>query len=233
MRRTICNMLAALALTCAAMPAWAGSCDPAALAAAARERAGVADVSSPDALSGFFGQVCESGLSPEPFVARAAEGLVKRVPVIRLVPVLSAELQAAARAAELIGAVVGDAPPSEIASPAGRALLAGVPADALTRYFSTFGVQDESSCRLGLDMLTMMHAEGYPDTLTLSILSAGFENGMGGEWRFFSRVVSLARARGIADDVIAREAVTALRAGEGVRAAMTRLGFTGRGVLTP
>lgn len=175
-------------------------------------------------------KACESGFSLELLEAKAAEGRAKRVPAGRVAAFLRQRLADYERARTIL---VGQSltPSPQVLALSGEALGLGLSPDALRDYFKAFPAQPEGQAALGLDMLTLFEEQGFSRSATMKILKTGFESSMlKDQWRYFPRIVPLAKARGLSDEKVAAVVSQVLADGGSVRDAMAVLGLTTRNV---
>jgi hypothetical protein len=171
---------------------------------------------------------CVDQLPLAPFEDKLAEGLTKRVPPERIVPVLKRWLDQYRFARKLLLTTRGSLP-TEALMLLGEGLTKGVPEEDFETYMTEFGGQPDASFLTGLAMISYQGQAGFDASLTRRILAQGAEGGgIGPKWRYFVRIILAARRRGVDDQAIASAAVDALREGEPVSGVVTRLGFTGR-----
>ena len=171
---------------------------------------------------------CVDQLPMAPFEDKLAEGLTKRVPPERIVPVLERWIAQYRFARELLLTRRG-AMSAEALLLLGEGLTKGVDEKDFEIYMTEFGGQPDASFLTGLAMTSYHGQAGFDASLTRLILAQGAESGgIGPEWRYFVRIILAARRRGVDDQAIAEAAVAALREGESVSSVVTRLGFTGR-----
>lgn len=162
--------------------------------------------------------------------AKAMEGRAKRVPAVRVAAVLKAHLDSYLRARAALSDLPGERDPYKEVL-AGEAIGSGASEQAVRVYFKRFPDQQLDRFSLGMDMLGMFGELEYPVRDAMRIFEAGFRSGtLDGEWRYFSRVITLTRSRGLSDEAAAKVAVEVLNEGGTVRDAMALLGLTSRGL---
>lgn len=171
---------------------------------------------------------CVDQLPVAPFEDKLAEGLSKRVPPQRIIPVLEKWLAQYRFARKLLLTTRGTLPGEGLLL-LGEGLTKGVPERDFEAYMKDFGGQPETSFLTGLAMTSYQGQAGFDPAQTRRILTQAAANGsIGPEWRYFVRIILAARKRGVSDQAIADAAVATLRDGKSVNDVVTRLGFTGR-----
>lgn len=171
---------------------------------------------------------CVEQLPLAPFEDKLAEGLTKRVPPERIVPVLEKWLDQYRVARKLLLTRRGSLAPEALVL-LGEGLTKGVAEKDFETYMTDFGRQSDLFFLTGLAMTSYQGQAGFDSALTRKILAQAAEIGeLAPEWRYFVRIILAARQRGVNDATIATAAVVSLREGKSVTDVMTRLGFTGR-----
>jgi len=175
-----------------------------------------------------FVDACDAQLPIGPLEDKLAEGVAKRVAPPLII-----------RALDMIVADYGKAkalllPRGETVDPRlleifGSGLAKGVPETVFHDYINTYGSQPAGEFETGAEMGSLLVQAGFDWTSVRSLLDAGFDAGsLSPQWRYFVRIVLVARQRGVADPAIA-EAARAVLAARGVPTDVpARLGFTGR-----
>lgn len=171
---------------------------------------------------------CEKGLPMAPFEDKLAEGLAKHVPPPSIARALNKMLGEYGYALELLGG------PSAEMSPAmlvvmGEGLFKGVPRDVFKDYMASFGREPADPLLNGAEMTSLLSQAGFDYSLVKPMLEAGFKaNGLSPEWRYFIRIVLIARQRGLSDSSIADAAQGVLAEKGSLTDVSARLGFTSR-----
>jgi len=171
---------------------------------------------------------CENKLPLAPFEDKLAEGLAKHIPPLLIARALNKKLDEYKFAKGLLGAPAKDADP-QLLIVLGEGLSKGVPRQDFEGYVSSYGDQASEPFLVGMEMASLLSQAGFDYKLTSSILDAGFAaNSLSPQWRYFIRIVLVARQRGLSDDFIAEAAKGVLGDGGSLGDASTRLGFTSR-----
>lgn len=171
---------------------------------------------------------CENGFDTSLLETKAAEGSAKRIAPDRIVLFLRHRLHWYHTVREAVAFVDPAPSPHEIAL-GGEAVGRGVPLEKITEFFTRFSGEDDVDASIGLELLATFEEQDFSPDNAFRILSAGFAvHGLTEEWRYFARVIPLARVRGVSDEKIAKVAAETLSEGGSVRNAMQILGLTGR-----
>lgn len=181
-----------------------------------------------DRFLGVLIDVCEEGLPLAPFEDKLAEGLAKRVAPPLIVRALNNKLDDYRFAQQLL-ADPPDAPRPQLLVLLGEGLSKGVPRSVFEDVISVFNDQPASMLKNGLEMASLLSQVGFDYQLTRSILDAGFSaQSLSPQWRYFVRIVLMARKRGESDSNIASAAREVLTSGGSLRDVSSLLGFTSR-----
>lgn len=172
--------------------------------------------------------VCAEGFPLAPFESKVAEGLAKGVPPAAIVRALGRKLDAFRHAAAMLRDCGAQAGPGAVAV-LGEGVFGGVPDRTLRDYVCAYADREPGPFLWGLEMACLLNRAGFDDVLTMSVLDAGFEAGaLTRDWRYFVRVVLVARQRGVADQAVA-DAARVVLLGHGAPSDVSaRLGFTDR-----
>ncbi|BCS88196.1 hypothetical protein [Pseudodesulfovibrio sediminis] len=171
---------------------------------------------------------CDKKLPLAPLEDKLAEGLVKHVAVPLIVRVLNKKVDDYDFARSLLAAHVKPVP-APLLIVVGEGLSRGVPRQDVTAYVEEFSGQAPESFLVGAEMLSYLGQIDFRYDLVRSMLAAGFESGgIESQWRYFVRLVVIARQRGVSDESIAAAATEALRDCGVLSDVSTKLGFTSR-----
>lgn len=172
--------------------------------------------------------VCEAKLPLAPFEDKLAEGLAKKVSPPFIVRALDKKFDEYLFARELLQAS-GEVVAPQLLIVLGEGLSKGVPRDHFEKYVSSYAGQAEESFLAGMEMTSLLSQAGFDYQLTQSMLDAGFSSGgIPSQWRYFIRIVLVARQRGESDVAIAKAAKTVLADGGSLADVSSLLGFTSR-----
>jgi hypothetical protein len=171
---------------------------------------------------------CEAGLPMAPFEDKLEEGLSKRVAPPLVVRALERKLEEYTFARSLLHGGPAEADPRPLVV-FGEGLSKGTPREDFESYVADFSSQPPEPFLTGAEMTSLLGQVGFEYDLTRSMLKICFySRGLTPEWRFFVRLVLVARQRGLTDEAIARGAVEALSANGSLSDVSARLGFTSR-----
>lgn len=171
---------------------------------------------------------CEAQLPLAPFEDKLAEGLAKRVPPPLIIRALDRKLGDYRFALGLLGGPSEELNP-ELLIVIGEGLSKGVSRDVFEDYMSSYSKEPAGSLLSGAEMTSLLSQADFDYQLTRSMLDAGFESGeISPQWRYFIRIVLVARQRGISDVAIADAAKAVLADGGSLTDVSSRLGFTSR-----
>ncbi len=166
----------------------------------------------------------ERGAPAGPLLAKIEEGLAKQVPVARIEPVLLKKLDNFYFARSLIPG----ARPEEVSALA-ESLDLGLSRDDLKGFLGLAPGAPPDMAAVAAENLALLKQLGFEKSLAEKVLSVGLEvKALTNGWRYFSRAVAAARARGETDEAIASASMEVLRSGGSPRDVLDRLGFTGR-----
>ncbi|MCJ2163579.1 MULTISPECIES: hypothetical protein [unclassified Pseudodesulfovibrio] len=173
-------------------------------------------------------EACETGLPTAPFEDKLEEGLSKSVAPPLVVRALERKLEEYTFARSLLdGRLVAPDPRPLVVL--GEGLSKGTPREDVQAYVVDFSSQPPEPFLTGAEMTSLLGQVGFDYDLTRSMLQAGFDSkGLTYEWRFFVRLVLVARQRGLTDEAIAGGAVQVLSANGSLSDVSARLGFTSR-----
>jgi hypothetical protein len=185
----------------------------------------------PDAAESIFVRfslACAEGFPLKPFEDKLTEGLAKGVPPARISEALDRKLDAYRHGAAMLRDC-GVTPTPEVLVPLGEGLFGKVPYASLHDCVCTFAAREPDQFLVGLEMTVLLSRAGFDYALTRSLLDAGFQvHALTDPWRYFVRVVLVARGRGLTDRTVAEAARGVLLAGGLPSDVSSRLGFTDR-----
>jgi hypothetical protein len=205
----------------------ADACAPS-VAVAGQVESGVADPADVRALLSRIEAACAEGFPAAPFEGKLAEGLAKKVPPARIVRTLDAKLEAFRGGAAMLRDCGAPISP-EILTVVGEGMFGEAPPAMLRDYVCAYAARQAGPFLTGLEMTLLLHRAGFDYGLTRTLLDAGFESGsLAAPWRYFVRVVLVARQRGVADETVTRTAIDVVRGGGSPSDVSARLGFTDR-----
>jgi hypothetical protein len=171
--------------------------------------------------------VCLEKLPLAPFEDKLTEGLAKRVAPPFIVRALNKKMDEYKFARDLLQQV-GDVNTQAIVI-MGEGLSKGAPRQDFENYVSSYGDKPFDSFLVGMEMTSFLSQSGFDYRLTSSMLDAGFSSGsIMPQWRYFIRIVLVARQRGLSDSAIAKTARTVLADGGSPSEVPSLLGFTSR-----
>jgi len=171
---------------------------------------------------------CDEGFPLAPFEGKLAEGLAKGVAPAIIIRTLDVKLDAFRHAAAMLRDC-GLQPAPEVLAVLGEAVFGGVPAKTLHAYVCGYAGREPGPFLWGLEMAVLLSRAGFDDGLTRQMLDAGFATGgLTPDWRYFVRVVLVARQRGLTDQAVAEAACAVLRGGGAPSDVSASLGFTDR-----
>lgn len=188
------------------------------------------DLSEEDgsALLGSLLEACTGRLPLVPFEDKLDEGLAKRVAPSLIVRVLERKLEAYRFARRLLSGRSAEVAP-ELLVVMGEGVSQGTPQADLEAYVTEFSTRPQASFLTGAHMVCLLGQSAFDYQLTRSMLREAFENGgPADEWRYFIRIVLVARKRGLDDADIAEAARQVLGRKGALRDVSSRLGFTSR-----
>ncbi len=176
---------------------------------------------------------CEAGLPQAPFAGKVSEGLAKRVPLQRIVPILETRFKDYSFVRELLVREGTDSSGlQQDTAILGDALASGMTRQELEILFARLHRENPMDAVLGVQLYSYMFLAGLGKDACERVVAAGLEHdALNPDWLGFSRVVVLAKRKGLEDEAIARAAVQALSEKADVKRAMMLLGFTARPVL--
>ncbi len=205
----------------------AEACAPSAAVVGQVER-GVADPADARALLSRIEAACAEGFPPAPFEGKVAEGLAKGVSPARIVRTLDAKLDAFRDGAVVLRDCGAPVSP-QILTVLGEGMFGEAPPAMLRDYVCAYASRQAGPFLTGLEMTLLLHRAGFDYGLTRTLLDAGFESGsLAPPWRYFVRVVLVARQRGVTDETVTRTAIDVARGGGSPSDVSARLGFTDR-----
>jgi hypothetical protein len=175
-----------------------------------------------------FVAVCADSLPLAPFEDKLAEGLAKRVGPSSIVRALDRKLDEYRFARDLLQSSRGSVDPKSLVV-LGEGLSKGVSRQDFENYVLSYGEHAFDQFLIGMEMTSLLSQTGFDFRLTRSMLDVGFAgNNLSPEWRYFVRIVLVARQRGLTDDAIAEAAGTVLEDSGSLADVAVRLGFTSR-----
>lgn len=236
-------LLLVLCLSFPARPAGAGAASLSTLADRAREcgvysetvdrvRSSVAagDLSEADGASLLrpLIEACDLKLPLAPLEDKLVEGLSKRVRPPLIVRALQTRIADYLFVAELLPGPRGEIDPRVLVA-LGEGVAKGTPREDVEAYVGGFSGQPPDAFLTGAEMVSLLGQAHFDYGLTRKVLEAGFGAGsLAPEWRYFIRLVLIARQRGLPDRDIAAGAAAVLADGGTLGDVSIRLGFTSR-----
>ncbi|OIQ49077.1 hypothetical protein BerOc1_00997 [Pseudodesulfovibrio hydrargyri] len=236
-------LLLALCLAFPARPAGAGDAGLASMAERAGEcglssetvdrvRTAVAsgDLSEADGASLFepLIEACGLGLPLGPLEDKLEEGLSKRVRPALIVRALRTRIDDYLFVAELLPGPRDKVDP-RVLTALGEGVAKGTPREEVQAYVGEFSGQSADSFLTGAEMVSLLGQARFDYALTRAVLKAGFDAGsLTPEWRYFIRLVLIARQRGLKDRDVAAGAAAVLDDRGSLGDLSIRLGFTNR-----
>jgi hypothetical protein len=236
-------LLLALCLSFQARPAGAGDASFSSLADRAREcgvysetvdrvRSAVAsgDLSEPDGASLLAPLIdaCGLKLPLAPLEDKLEEGLSKRVRPPLIVRALQTRIRDYLFVAGLFSGP-RDKIDQRVLAVLGEGVSKGTPRGDVEAYVAEFSGQPPEPFLTGAEMVSLLGQAHFDYKLTRSVLQAGFDAGsLTPDWRYFIRLVLIARQRGLKDREIADGAAAVLSDDGSLGDVSIRLGFTSR-----
>ncbi|WP_207265021.1 hypothetical protein [Desulfovibrio sp. Huiquan2017] len=235
--------LLALCLSFPARPAGAGDAILSTLADRAREcgvftetvdrvRAAVAsgDLSEPDGASLLepLLEACGQKLPLAPLEDKLEEGLSKRVRPALIVRALRNRIDDYRFVNGLLSGSAAKADPRVLVA-LGEGVSKGTPRGDVEAYVEEFSGRRPEAFLIGAEMVSLLGQAKMDYALTRTVLEAGFDaDSLIPEWRYFIRLVLMARQRGLHDREVAEGAVAVLADRGSLNDLFIRLGFTSR-----
>lgn len=171
---------------------------------------------------------CEKQLPLAPLADKLSEGLAKHVAPPLVVRVLKRKLEAYVFARSLLNGHYESQEP-QLLVVVGEGVFEGVNRADFETFFSVFSSEAAEPFLVGAHMTSLLGQIGFDFGLTRSMLEAAFDvGGPSQDWRYFVRLVLVARKRGVTDQAIADAARDALSQNGSPDDVSARLGFTGR-----
>lgn len=183
------------------------------------------------AILALFLDACARGLPLAPLADKTAEGLAKRVPGSRLVPVLTDLIEDHAYAAWRLRQ---SAPPGREVTPemiiqAGSALATGMDRADFDAVLDLDAEAPPDMRATALGASALMLAAGYPRQPLFELMAQGLSRqSLTPEWRHLPSLAVRAEKRGLPREEILSVALDILSRGGSIREFMEGLGFTGR-----
>ncbi len=169
---------------------------------------------------------CSEKLPLAPFEDKLAEGLAKRVSPSVIARALGRKLDEYLFAGGLLQASGHGNDPKALVV-LGEGLSKGVPRQDFADYVSSYGEQAPEPFLTGMEMTSLLSQAGFDYGLTRSMLDASSgPGGLSPDWRYFIRIVLVARQRGLSDAAIAEAARDVVIESGSPADVSTRLGFT-------
>lgn len=173
-------------------------------------------------------EACVGRLPLAPFEDKLAEGLVKRVAPPLIVRALQSKLDAYRFVRSLLSARFEKVDP-ELLVVMGEGVSQGAPRTDMDAYVTEFSDRAAAPFLNGAHMVSLLGQSGFDYGLTRSVLAEAFStSGPATEWRYFIRIVLVARKRGLSDGDIAEAARRTLAEKGSLGDVSSRLGFTSR-----
>lgn len=173
-------------------------------------------------------EACTEKLPTAPFEDKLAEGLAKRVPTPLIVRALDQKLDAYRFINTLLVGNFEKVDP-ELLVVLGEGVSKGAPQSDVAAYVSTFSKEHPTPFLTGAHMVSLLGQAEFNYELTRSMLETAFAmGGPSSEWRYFIRLVLVARKRGLEDKDIASAARKVLGVKGSLNDLSARLGFTSR-----
>lgn len=171
---------------------------------------------------------CRANYPVGPFADKLAEGFAKHVPPPLIARALEKKL-GDYRVAEVLLSGQGTPVDRKLLTIVGEGLFKGVPRSNFESVVRDFDGVAPGLLFAGVQMTSLLTQAGFDFRLTKKILSTGLSSGaLDAQWRYFVRVVLVARQRGIEDASICDAAVAVLAGGGPLEDVAVRLGFTNR-----
>lgn len=176
-------------------------------------------------------RACESGVPLYPLEAKVEEGLGKRVPAIRIVPVLVTLQESLQRTAEALHAggkrTVADEDVATIAT----AVAQGLPFDTVVRLLREYPAAPAADVAAAAKLAGQLRKAGVADGEVHGLLAAGLATeGTLPKWSGFFRLFMLARRQGVDAESIMSQAQELLREGGTLPELYNALGITSRDI---
>jgi hypothetical protein len=173
-------------------------------------------------------KACDLKLPLAPLEDKLEEGLSKRVRPALIVRALQTRIADYLFVAELLPGPREKIDPRVLVA-LGEGVSKGTPREDVKSYVAEFSGQPSGPFLTGAEMVSLLGQARFDYALTRSMLKAGFETGsLTPEWRYFIRLVLIARQRGLKDPDIAGGAAAVLADGGTLGDVSIRLGFTSR-----
>ncbi|MBI9080570.1 MAG: hypothetical protein JEY79_12625 [Pseudodesulfovibrio sp.] len=171
---------------------------------------------------------CADNFPLASFEDKLAEGFAKQVGPFSIVRALDRKLDEFRFARDMLQDSGGGVAQQALVV-LGEGLSKGVPRQDFKTYVSMYGDHAPELFLTGLEMMSLLSQAGFDFRLTRSMLDVGFAGkGLSPEWRYFVRIVLVARQRGLTDDAIAEAAGTVLEDSGSLADVAVHLGFTSR-----
>lgn len=173
-------------------------------------------------------EACAEKMPLSQFEDKLAEGLAKHVAPLRIRGVLERKLKSYRFVKGLLPEQGGENH-GELLAVLGEGAASGVPHADIESYVNKFQGQSDGPFLTGAHMVSLLGQFGFDYALTRSMLETAFAaGGPSAEWRYFIRVVLIARQRGLSDGDVASAARRVLGANGSLADISARLGFTVR-----
>jgi hypothetical protein len=173
------------------------------------------------------------GLPIGPLVAKLEEGLAKRAAPAAIAAAMERQIEDYRYVRSLIGTVVSDDSKESI-SDVDLTILAGSLSGGLSRHDLALFLREAPAAPISMlaiaaENLALMKQIGFEEKHTRQILLTGLRlKCFTPSWRYLSRVIVLARKRGISDLEITEATIGAMKDKSDLRDLMATLEFTGR-----
>ena len=175
-------------------------------------------------------RACASGVPLYPLEAKVEEGLGKRVPAIRIVPVLvtlQESLQRTSLALHAGGRAVSDEDVATIAT----AVSQGLPFDTVVRLLREYPAAPGADVAAAVKLAGQLRKAGVSDGDVNAFLDAGLvTEGVMPRWGGFPRLFMLARRQGVDAESVMSQAQQLLREGGTLPELYNALGITSRDI---
>lgn len=171
---------------------------------------------------------CTQELPMAPLEDKLSEGLAKHVPTPLIVRALDQKVSEYCFAQSLLSSNLENVDP-QLFVVVGEGLSKGVPHNYFESYVVEFSSQDPEMFLTGAEMTSYLGQAGFDYGLTRTMLLAGFESdALSSQWRYFIRLVLVARQRGLSDEKIGKVAAEVLAENGTLSDVSSKLGFTSR-----
>ena len=173
-------------------------------------------------------EACDLKLPLAPLEDKLEEGLSKHVRPALIVHALQTRIEDYLFVAKLLPGPRDKIDPRVLVA-LGEGVSKGAPREDVKAYIDEFSGQPAPAFLTGAEMVSLLGQARFDYKLTRPVLKAGFDAGsLTPEWRYFIRLVLIARQRGVTDREIADGAAAVLADSGSLGDLSIRLGFTSR-----